>query len=165
EVLPDGSGSRVAMFSARFDGGEVELQIRAVHRLLLRHNYEVRMVEAGAGDDFGDDTLLFLDEIKSNDGVMLAVCTAHYAEMTASKFSSYVELKYCFANGVQVLPLRMVDTYPPTPPYGSEHAYDQKGKAKALIGAAFAPSLLYLDCRGKTVEEIASQIAARLRRS
>ena len=64
------------------------------------------MVEAGAGDDFGDDTLLFLDEIKSNDGVMLAVCTAHYAEMTASKFSSYVELKYCFANGVQVLPLR-----------------------------------------------------------
>ena len=64
------------------------------------------MVEAEAGDDFGDDTLLFLDEIKSNDGMMLAVCTAQYAEMTASKFSSYVELKYCFANGVQVLPLR-----------------------------------------------------------
>ena len=90
----------------RFDNGEVEQKIRAVHRLLLRHNYEVKMVEAGAGDDFGDDTLLFLHQINKDDGVMLAVCTAHYAEMTASKFSSYVELKYCVANGVKVLPLR-----------------------------------------------------------
>ncbi|CAE7155249.1 unnamed protein product [Symbiodinium pilosum] len=153
------------MFSMRFDSGEVEQKIRAVHRLLLRHNYEVRMVEAGAGDDFGDDPLRFLLDLKRNGGVMLAVCTAHYAEMTASRYSSHEELRYCHEHRIQVLPLRMDDIYPPEPPWGPSHPYDEMGRAEALVSLALPPSLPYVDCRGKTVEEIASGIAARLRRS
>ena len=64
------------------------------------------MVEAGAGDDFGDDPLRFLLDLKRNGGVMLAVCTAHYAEMTASRYSSHEELRYCHEHRIQVLPLR-----------------------------------------------------------
>eukprot|EP00913_Durusdinium_trenchii_P023710 g22270.t1 len=42
--LRSAHGARVAMFSARFDGGETEQRFRAIHRILVGNGYDVLMV-------------------------------------------------------------------------------------------------------------------------
>ena len=162
ECIPDGSGASISMVSARFDGSAMEAKFRKVHELLTKHKFEVLMVDADAGDDFGDLTMEYLHRVEHEKGVMLAVCTAHYGEMTASKFSSHEEVKYARNQGLQVIPLRVVDTYPPEPPFGENHPHDKKGRARGYINAIFPPSKVFLDCRDKTAEQVAAMIGRRL---
>ena len=82
------------MFSARFDGGETEKQFRAIHQILVGNGYEVLMVSVKEGQSFGIETTRYLGRLKRERGVMLCVCTEHYAEMTASQYSSFEELKF-----------------------------------------------------------------------
>ncbi|CAE7763068.1 PRY3 [Symbiodinium sp. CCMP2592] len=160
--IPDGSDSRLAMISARFNGGTVEMQMRSVQKILAERNYRVLIVQAGAGDDFGDATLKYLHQIKEENGVILAVCTRDYAEVTSSQYSSHKELRYALDNDIEVVPLRVEDTYPPKPPFGEHHPHDQKGLGQALVQMKLPPSLVYLDCREKTSIQIASDVAGRL---
>ncbi|CAE7864809.1 KPNA7 [Symbiodinium necroappetens] len=67
--LPDGAGARLAMFSLRFDNGPIEAKFRRVHQLLKNHNFNVLMVDADAGDNFGTMTMDYLDELVENKGV------------------------------------------------------------------------------------------------
>ncbi|CAE7257913.1 unnamed protein product [Symbiodinium sp. CCMP2592] len=160
--IPDGSSSRLAMISARFDGGPVEKLMRRMQRILDARNYHVLIVEAGAGDDFGDATLEYLYQIKRENGVILAVCTWNYAEMTASQYSSHKELQFALENSIEVIPLRVEDTYPPKPPFGDHHPHDQHGLGQALVQMKIPPTLVFLECRGRTALQIASDIAGRL---
>ena len=153
------------MVSARFDGGTAERKMRSVHRILTGRNYKVLMVEVGPGDNFGELTLEYLHRIKQEKGIILAVCTKHYAEVTASKYSSHFELRYAHDYGIDVLPLRMEDVYPPQPEWGLIHKYDKNRKGRALVAAVLPPSLLYLDCRKKTDSQIACEIAKMLKKA
>ena len=96
------------MFSARFDGGDIEKKFREVHKLLTEHNFANRMVSASGSDDFGTTKV----------GVMIAVCTPHYGEMTKSPYSSNAELRFALDERIKVLPLKVADVYPPQPPGG-----------------------------------------------
>ena len=66
------------------------------------------MVAADAGESFGDLTTEYLGWPHKEHGTMLAVCTRHYGEMTASAYSSHKELKFAldYEKFVTVLPLR-----------------------------------------------------------
>ncbi|CAE7257909.1 unnamed protein product [Symbiodinium sp. CCMP2592] len=150
------------MVSASADRGPVITHMRAVQECLISHNYEVLMVHVGAGADVGQQTMACLGRIKRERGVILAVCTQDYAEVTASQFSSYRHLRFALDNSLEVLPLRVEDIYPPEPPWGEEHPYDQNGSGQALVGMKIPPSLVPLDCRGRTAVQIASDIAERL---
>ena len=119
------------------------------------------MVAADAGESFADLTTEYLGRLQEEQGTMLAVCTKHYGEMTASAYSSHKELKFAhdYEKDVKFLPLKVEDTYPPEPPGGPEHAYDKKGMAKKYILSVFKPGLVYLDCQGKSERHIAADIA------
>ncbi|CAK9012037.1 unnamed protein product [Durusdinium trenchii] len=153
------------MFSARFDGGETERKFRDVHRILQQYEYDVLMVSSDHGDDSGVLTRKYLHRLKQEDGVMLAVCTPHYGEVTASKFSSNFELGYAMDNCIKVLPLQTHDQFPPRPPAGPEHAFDKDRIAQGYISAVFMASVARLDCldcRSISDEEIALHIATCL---
>ena len=47
------------------------------------------MVAADAGQSFGDLTTKYLGRLHKEKGTMIAVCTKHYGEMTASAYSSH----------------------------------------------------------------------------
>ncbi|CAE7581579.1 unnamed protein product [Symbiodinium sp. CCMP2592] len=162
EGIPDGSGSREAMFSARFDGKETERLFRQVYSILKERNYPV-MMEEGAGGDFGT-TAIFLGRLRKHKGVMLSVCTSHYGEITNSTYSSYNEVKFAQDHNVEILPLRMCeDPWPPEPPSGPHHPYDKDGTAEGLLAMAIPPSKIFVDCRGRDAKWIAAQIALTLR--
>ena len=160
--IPTGEGAPVAMFSARFDGGPVERQIRRVHKILVEKSYEVLMVDVGAGESFGVLTARYLNRLRRDNGVMIAVCTRNFGEMTSSKFSSYYELKFTVTHGITVLPLRMEDTYPPVPPCGENHL-DKHRDALGYIDMKLGPDVVYIDCREMSEVGIAMAIATRLR--
>ena len=162
--IPDGTNARFSMFSARFDGSEIEKKFRKVHKLLTQHKFESRMVSAGGAEDFGDYTIDYLGELKDRNGVMIAVCTPHYGEKTSSPYSSYAELRFALDEGITVLPLKVADIYPPEPPGGSGHPFDPKNTAKSLCQMVFRLSVVYLDCVNKSAEEIAVMIAHTLLR-
>ena len=124
------------------------------------------MVAADAGQSFGDLTTEYLGRLQKERGTMLAVCTRHYGEMTASAYSSHKELKFAldYENDVKVLPLKVEDTYPPQPPGGPEHKYDKKCLAQGYILSIFKPSVVYLDCQGKSEADVAADIAKELRK-
>ena len=125
--LPSGKDAGVAMFSARFDGGPMEHKFRAVHQILLDNQYDVMMVAADAGENFGDLTTEYLGRLQNEKGKMLAVCTKNYGEKTASAYSSFKELKFAldYEDDIQVVPLKVEETYPPEPPCGPDHKYDK----------------------------------------
>jgi len=163
EEIPDGAGARVGMFSARFDRGPTETLFRGVYQILKQKNYPVLMVDATAGKNFGEMTSAFLGKLKRERGVLLAVCTWHYAEKTDSRYSSYEELRVAHENGLQILPLRMCDDpWPPEPPCGPEHQYDQMGAGPGLLDLAIGQATVYVDCRGKDENFIAARIAETL---
>ena len=126
-LLPSGKDAGVAMFSARFDGGPMEHKFRAVHKILVDNQYDVMMVSANAGESFGDKTTEYLGRLQREKGKMLAVCTKNYGEKTASAYSSFKELKFAldYEDDIQVVPLKVEETYPPKPPGGPNHKYDQ----------------------------------------
>ncbi|CAE7349510.1 FAP50 [Symbiodinium sp. CCMP2456] len=162
KALPDGKDAVPAMFSARFDGGEMEQKFRRVHRILEDHNFPVRMVAAGGGDDFGRSTMKYLSELDEKGGVLICVCTAHYAEKTKSPFSSFHELKYAQDYSLDVLPLQVADVYPPRPPSGPDHFNDKDGEAQAVIKMVLRPNVAFKDCRDLDEMKIARVIAEKL---
>lgn len=159
--IPRGDGTPLVMFSARFDGGPVERKIRRVHEILCEHKYEALMVEVDAGESFGTVTARYLSRLKARGGIMIAVCTANYGEMTTSKYSSYYELKFAHTHGIKVLPLKMEDTYPPKPPCGEDHL-DKEGDAHGYIHMVFTDDVVFVDCRQMSDMDIARKIAAHL---
>ena len=124
---------RWAMISARFDGGVVEQTFREVVKIMKGRHGNILMVNAKAGDDFGLLTIQFLNKIRADHGVMVAVCTPHYGEKTASPYSSHQELIYAMDNKIEVLPLKVHEIYPPRPPCGPGHRHDEAKTAEALI--------------------------------
>ncbi|CAK9036601.1 Hypothetical protein SCF082_LOCUS21792 [Durusdinium trenchii] len=153
-TIQSGKGTPVAMFSLRFDGGEVEKNFRAVHALLQAYEYDVLMVDADAGDNFGILTTEYLSRVKNENGVMLAVCTETYGEMTTSPYCSGKEVQYASDYKIQVVPLWAAGVYPPKPP----------GCGQSYVDMIFRPNLVYLDCREKSIQQIAADIANRLHR-
>ena len=160
--IPTGEGTPVAMFSARFDGGPIEKKMRRVHQILLDNSYRALMVGVGAGGSFGVLTARYLGELKADKGVMIAVCTHHYGEMTSSEFCSFHELKFAVTHGITVLPLKVEDTYPPQPPCGKGHL-DKHRDALGFISMKLGPDVVFVDCRTKSEMEIACAIATSLR--
>ncbi|CAE7201495.1 LZTR1 [Symbiodinium sp. CCMP2456] len=158
--------ARTAMFSARFNARnkDTEMKFRAVCELLRARDLKILMVDAEEGDDFGMLTLSYLQQLKDDNGVMLAVCTSDYAEITSSPYSSYAELRFALQNNIDVLPLMVdKDIYPPRPPSGEDHKFDKTGVAKGLVSMVMHSSLVFLDCTNKTEEQIADRIEAKLR--
>ncbi|CAE7873801.1 unnamed protein product, partial [Symbiodinium necroappetens] len=140
----------------------VEAKIRRVYKILKDHSFNVLMVEAKGGDDFGKTTMKFLNQTHTKRGVVIPVCTWHYGEKTSSTFSSYHELRYAQDYGLDLLPLRMEDVWPPQPPCGTEHEFDKDGDALDLIKMAMRPAIAYIDCRKLSDVEIARAIADSL---
>ena len=160
-AMPTGEGTPVAMFSARFDGGPIEQKMRRVHKILVDNSYSALMVQVDAGESFGVLTARYLNKLKVGNGLMIAVCTNHYGEMTSSKYCSYYELKFAVTHGITVLPLRVEDTYPPQPPCGKDHL-DKECDAEAFIAMTIGRDVLYVDCRTMSEMDIALAIATRL---
>jgi len=164
--IPDGAGARDALFSARFnkENKETEMLFRQVYRILKDRNYPVMMVEEGADGDFGTKTATFLGQLRKRKGVLLAVCSSHYGEITGSTYSSYEEVKFAHGHKLDILPLRMCDDpWPPEPPSGPDHPYDKEGTAEGLLAMAIPPSKIFVDCRGMDAQWIAVKIAETLR--
>ena len=118
---------------------------------------------AGAGESFGKLTAQYLNRLNSEKGIMLAVCTSDYGEMTDSPFSSFAELEYAQEYKLDVLPLQVEQQWKPNPPCGEGHQ-DTEKLALAYISMVFKPSRIRVDCRNKSIEEIACEIAAVLRK-
>lgn len=153
---------KLALISARFDGGPVEGKLRTVHHRLRNRGLNVLMVEARGGDNFGDMTANFLRQIDEGGGFLIAACTKHYAEVTASPFSSFEELKFAVNNRVKIIPLRFDAIYPPAPDWGKDHKYDKGGTSRDYIKMAFPSSLAYIDCLKLSASEIADALESRL---
>ena len=159
---------RWAMISARFDGGEVEQTFREVVRIMKGHGCNILMVDAKGGDDFGLLTIQYLNKIRSEKGVMVAVCTPHYGEKTASPYSSHQELVFAVDNKLEVLPLKVNEIYPPKPPCGPNHRFDNTSAAEGLISMTLPSTLppmaswfdIFLDRRDKTVRLLGSLSAS-----
>ena len=64
-------------------------KIRKVFQILCDRKYDILMVAADAGESFGDLTTEYLGRLHKEHGTMIAVCTKHYGEMTASAYSSH----------------------------------------------------------------------------
>ena len=64
-------------------------KIRKVFKILCDRKYDILMVAADAGRSFGDLTTEYLGRLHKEHGTMIAVCTKHYGEMTASAYSSH----------------------------------------------------------------------------
>ena len=156
-----GQDARVGMFSARFDGGDMEQRFRVIHQILRENHYDVMMVSARGGESFGTLTAQYLNRLHDECGAMLAVCTKTYGEVTDSEYSSHAELKFALTYGkrVRVLPLRVEDTYPPEPPGGPGHPFDEQNVASGFVKMVFSKDRVYVDCRDKSPMEIAAAIA------
>ncbi|CAE7266678.1 CACNA1A [Symbiodinium natans] len=159
--------ARLAMVSARFNSRnkEMEEKFRRVCRTLRERDLEVLMVQAGAGEDFARKTMGYLHRLQIENGVMLAVCTTDYAEMTESQYSSHAELQYALDNRIDILPLKVEDTYPPEPPWGEDHPFDKEGVARVLVRLAMRKSTVFVDCVGQAEDYIADEIERVLRPS
>lgn len=149
------------MFSARFHGREIEFKIREVYDILKEVGYDVLMVDAHLGDNFGQMTTAYLNKLlrKKGRSVLISVCTHHYAEKTASQYSSYCELKFAHEHQIPIWPLKVEDIYPPQPPFGEKNSFDPTGEAAGLVSLALPPSLLFLDTRELSAEDIAEKLS------
>ena len=93
---------------------------------------------------------------------MLAVCTSDYGEKTDSTYCTYYELQYAKEYNLDVLPLQVEDQWKPDPPCHPDR--DPKKTALGFIKMVFLNGIVRVDCRNKSIEEIASAIAAVLKR-
>ena len=165
EEIPDGAGARVGMFSARFDRGPTETLFRGVYQILKEKNYPVLMVDAAAGKNFGKMTAAYLGKLEDEKGVLLAVCTSHYAEITDSAYSSFEELKLAHENRLDILPLRVCDDpLAPETPLRPRAPARQDGEGAGLLRLAIGKATVFVDCRGKDEIYIAARIARRFYR-
>ena len=67
-----------------------------------------------------------------------------------------------YDRNIEILPLRCCDEWPPNPPSGPGHPYDEDGVAAGLVEAATL-SNAHVDCRGRDERWIVRQIAKKLR--
>ena len=93
---------------------------------------------------------------------LLEVCTSDYAEKTSSKYSSHEELRTAYDNDLDIIPLRVEDTYPPRPPAGKKHPYDPDEEALGLIAMALPRGRVFIDCRSLTLSCTFSRPSPRL---
>jgi len=155
---------KVGMVSARFNGGPVETMLREAHQIVAeKRNLPLRMVSVDAGESFGDKTLAYLNEVEENKGIIFAACTSTYGEKTASAYSSHEEIKYIAEYSLTVVPLIFERPYPPKPPAGPTHPYDQDNIAGAYIKKVFKPSVLAKDCTEMNALDLADFIEQRMR--
>ena len=66
--------------------------MRKVFQILCDRKYDILMVAADAGQSFGDLTTEYLGRLHKEHGTMIAVCTKHYGEITASAYSSHKDM-------------------------------------------------------------------------
>ena len=137
---------RPGMFSMRFDHRDAAKQFRRVFQILKRNDFPVRLVNPDVGDDFAMEVFKHLDEIRREEGVLLAVCTEDYGERTGVNCDTFNELRISYSQHVKIVPLRMSDVYPPQP---------KDEKSRALVNAVFLDNVAYEDCRGKSDDELA----------
>ena len=95
------------------------------------------MVEAGAGETFGDETNFGLYYMIA----MIAICSDNYGEKTKSPYSSHAEVKYALQNWIPIIPVKFGDTYPPEPPPD----FDGLNRGREQNKLAFASDLGYCD--------------------
>jgi hypothetical protein len=131
----------IIFISARFDGGPREQEARYLKEELVMLGLDARIVEAGAGDDFGDKTHAYLYSMKT----MIAFCFDNYGQKTVSKYSTYHELHYAYDEDKRIIPIKRCAEWPPKPPL------DHDGGNKGIIQNAivFKRGLAYLDWSNK----------------
>ncbi|CAE7246414.1 unnamed protein product [Symbiodinium microadriaticum] len=149
----------IAMFSARWNARNegIERLFRDVPELLRGRCIRILGVDAESPEN-----LRYFRVLKAKRGVMLAVCTADYGEMDGP-YGTNAELTFALQHNVEILPLKVEEIYPPQPPSGPDHPFDKHRLAEGLIRTAMPPSKAYIDCCGKTKEEIADAIDVALR--
>ena len=146
---------RLAFFSLRFDKSPEETTARNVCSMLRARGYEVYIVE-GQPDDFGKLVDRYLLRIKKKKGLFVAFVTESYGECTGNPWATYQELRYAHANGIEIMPLKMSEVYPPQP---------KDEDAEALVTKVLHLGLAYADCVGLADEQIADKVQKRLRRA
>jgi len=132
--------------------------MRAVHKILQARGYQILMVTEGGGENFGDMTMACLAVVQRTKGFVIAVCTHDYGQITKSKYSSYVELKYAYDQTMRVLPLKVdPKVYPPRPPLSDE--YDKFGSAQVLVKMVLQNCVAFIDCCELDEQRVADEIA------
>ena len=112
------------------------------------------MVEAGAGDDFATQTMDGLDQMYA----MLAVCYDTYGAKTASKYSTYHEVRHANDHGIPIIPLKLYSgDWPPAP-----QDSDGGGAGRVQNKFVFTPSVVYSDGVGKSAAVCAQQVKVAL---
>ncbi|CAE7208277.1 SYT4 [Symbiodinium sp. CCMP2456] len=110
-VKPPGQRSHL-LISGRFNSEEKIEYMKRVKELLDDQGVPTFMVEAqGAGDTFGDKTVLGLYQAKA----LVAFCTADYGAKTGAQYETYVELQYAHQEKLPIIPVQICDTFPPKP--------------------------------------------------
>jgi len=122
--------------SARFDGSQREQDARDLKDELVKIDVDAHMVEAAAGEDFGDKTHEYLYYMKT----MIAFCFEDYGQKTKSKYSTYWELKDAYAHDKHILPIKRCAEWPPKP---IDHDGGNKGDIQNT--SVFKPGVAYLD--------------------
>ena len=148
------AGPRLAFVSLRFDKGPVEQVARNVCSILRGRGYDVCIVE-GSPEDFGKIVDRYLLRTLKRKGVFVAFCTEDYGECTGNPWATYEELRFAHANGIEIMPLKMSEVYPPQPKHED---------AEALVRKVLHMGLTREDCVGVSDEQIAEKVAKRLRR-
>ncbi len=134
--------------SARFLGDSTEKRARELCRELLKLDLKVFMVDAKAGDDFGEKVMAGLNQMKT----LLAFCSNNYGANTGNAYSTYREIKFANENKKHILPIKICkEEWPPAP-------NDEKGRMQNKF--IFGPGMLYLDwsCKEWDAAECAREV-------
>lgn len=115
--------------SARFDGGVKEKKARELYEALKKRNkLKPFMVDAGAGDDFGNWTDRSLHRMKA----MVAICFEDYGQKTENPYCTFTEVRSARNQGKPIIPVRLCQEWPPKP-----KDYDGKDLGAAQNSAVF----------------------------
>ncbi len=122
--------------SSRFLGDLAEAQARALYREMLKLGVEVFMVDACAGDKFGEQVMTSLHHMTT----LVAFCSSNYGAKTGNVYSTYHELKYANEHKKHILPIKICNEWPPAPS-------DYEGRSQNDF--VFGKDMLYLDWSGR----------------
>ena len=142
----DGCQTRHLLISARFNKPERMTFLKSVKKALEKRYVPVYMVDVSPGQSFGMPTMAGLYHAK----MMAAACTEDYGQVTGARYETFHELRYAWEKTLKIIPLRLCDQYPPKPP-------DEEGQIQNDF--VFSQSLLYIDARGLSVDEVANKLA------
>ncbi|CAE7335454.1 ANKRD54 [Symbiodinium pilosum] len=100
------------MLSGRFNAPQKVNYIKAV-KAELDSVWKIMtfMVQAGPGENFGDQT----DEGLFMAKAMVAFVTDDYGAKTGAGYETFEEVKYAIVNKLPIIPVKMCREYPPTP--------------------------------------------------